>query len=67
MEKGQVKWFNPIEGFGFIETNNYRPLFFYHKDVENCALFFLRESEQVAFEIEERIQGPLAVKVKRLQ
>ena len=62
--KGTVKWYNDRKGYGFIEAEDGNDVF-----VHRSALpmgVYLREGDQVEFEIEESDRGPKAGNVKRL-
>lgn len=63
MTKGKVKWYNETKGFGFIEIENGKDIFFHrnglvspHSGVEN--------DEKVVFETKEGPKGLYAVNIK---
>ncbi|MBF0278886.1 MAG: cold-shock protein [SAR324 cluster bacterium] len=60
MPTGTVKWFNSQKGYGFIEQESGDDLFVHHSDVEGG---YLKEGENVSFEIGQGQKGPCAVKV----
>lgn len=59
---GEVKFFDPIKGFGFIIPDNKSgELFFHASDVSNEEL---REGDRVEFEVREAAKGPSAIRLK---
>jgi CspA family cold shock protein len=48
-ESGQVKWFNPNKGFGFIITEDGREIFVHFKAVRNGGRRSLRNGARVTF------------------
>lgn len=62
MNKGTVKFFNEVKGFGFII-----------KDSDNTEIFFhisgladaVQKDDKVTFEIGEGRKGPLAENIKK--
>ena len=61
MSKGTVKWFNADKGFGFIAPEDgSKDLFVHHSEVRGG---YLREGENVEFEVGEGQKGPCAVSV----
>ncbi|XVN42149.1 MAG: cold-shock protein [Candidatus Rickettsia vulgarisii] len=52
--KGNVKWFNPTKGFGFIQPKEGGNDVFVHiSAVERAGLRSLNEGQEVTFELEE--------------
>ena len=60
--QGRVKWFNPIKGFGFIEREGEKDVFFHIGDV-NEGIKFLDEGQEVFFDIQEKNGKPSAVNI----
>lgn len=62
---GTVKFYNQKKGWGFIEPTNKRgDVFFHVSDVEEDK--FLKENDQVEFEVEKGLKGPKAVRVRKI-
>jgi CspA family cold shock protein len=66
MPEGQVKWFNEKKGYGFITANGGKELFVHFSAIEGRGFKSLNEGDRVAFEEEQGVKGPQAVKVKKL-
>ncbi len=65
MYKGQVRWFNPKKGYGFIDMDGGESVFVHFSDIEGEGYKTLYEGEVVEFEIVETDKGKKAVHVKR--
>ena len=63
MTKGKVKWYNETKGFGFIEIENDKDIFF-HRNGLVSPNSRLDEEEEVVFETQEGPKGFYAVNVK---
>jgi CspA family cold shock protein len=51
-QKGTVKWFNPVKGFGFIQPDDGKQDVFVHiSAVEQAGLGALHEGQKIAFEV----------------
>ncbi len=59
MEKGKVKWYNPVKGYGFIETENGKDLFVHRTGIK-CTPDEMQENVQVEFEVKEGDKGLFA-------
>ncbi|NIR86043.1 cold shock domain-containing protein [Candidatus Bathyarchaeota archaeon] len=61
MVKGKVKrW---LRGYGFIDSEEHdKDIFVHNSDIQGRN--FLREGEEVEFEVESTYKGPRAVNVK---
>jgi CspA family cold shock protein len=58
MTVGNVKWFNPAKGFGFIQPEDgSKDVFVHISAVERSDLGTLREGQKVSFELERGQQG----------
>ena len=64
MAKGIVKWFNEHKGYGLIEDKSGTTLPVYYNEVKGG---YLKEGDEVEFEIEKSDQGTKAKKVKILK
>jgi CspA family cold shock protein len=63
MANGVVKWFNEKKGFGFIEQEEGPDVFVHYSGINKSGFKYLKEGEQVTFEIEDGEKGPRAVNV----
>ena len=54
MQKGTVKWFDSIRGYGFIQpSDSSRDVFVHISAVEAAGLRTLDEGQEVSFEMKE--------------
>jgi cold shock protein len=67
-QKGKVKWFNAVKGFGFIEPEDgSKDVFVHRNNVENLGQNQgLEENEEVEFSVEDSPKGLSAVNVRSL-
>ena len=64
--KGKVKWFNGKKGYGFIEREDKeKDVFIHAASVRESGIKFLKEGDELIFEVEEGDKGPSAVKLKK--
>ena len=62
---GTVKWFNVSKGYGFIKREDKeKDIFVHFSAVKNSGLKFLKEGEQLMFEVEDSDKGPSAVNLQ---
>ncbi len=54
---GQVKWFNPRKGFGFIATPDGRDIFVHYSSISGDGYKTLTEGDAVTFDIIEGDKG----------
>ncbi len=66
MAKGNVKWFDPQKGFGFIETEGSKDIFVHHSEIQDNGFKSLDEGQQVEFEIRQSDKGSYAANVTKL-
>lgn len=63
MERGNVKWFSPEKGYGFITPEDgSKDVFVHHSEVPGEDL---REGEEVEYDVEQTPKGLNAVNVQR--
>ena len=53
---GQVKWFNAVKGFGFIEANG-EDYFVHYSALKNAGIRNLAEQQKVKFEVVKTPRG----------
>ena len=65
-EKGKVKWFSNMKGFGFIEKEGGgQDIFVHYSSIQGEGYKKLVEGEEVTFEIIQGEKGPQASNVVR--
>jgi cold shock protein len=65
MPTGNVKWFNPVKGYGFIQpSGGGRDVFVHISAVERAGLSSLSEGQALEFEIESNRGKESAVNLK---
>ena len=64
--KGKVKWYHPVKGYGFIETEEGKELFFHISELEGYQQEQVVVGEEVEFEIGSSPKGKKAVKLKKI-
>jgi len=63
---GQVKWYNPEKGYGFITKADGEDIFVHRSGIEGEGPRFLEEGQRVEFEVERTEKGPQAIHVAPL-
>ncbi len=63
--KGKVKWYNIRKGYGFIERKEGDDVFVHHSSLPE-DVGYLKEEDEVEFEIEETEKGPKATNIKKV-
>jgi CspA family cold shock protein len=65
-EKGKVKWFSNVKGYGFlIKEGGDKDIFVHYSSIQGDGYKKLEEGEEVAFDIVEGERGPQATNVIR--
>ncbi len=65
-ERGKVKWFNDVKGYGFILRSSGEDVFVHYTAVEGKGFRSLYEGQEVEFECVSGPKGLLARHVLRL-
>jgi CspA family cold shock protein len=63
MNKGKVKWYNEIKGFGFIETEGGEDIFV-HRSGLVSSFAGLQPDQAVEFDTKQGEKGMVAINVK---
>ena len=65
MEQGKVKWFDPKQGYGFIELDDWSTDVFIHiKEVENLGLNNLASNQRLSYYLIEERGKPTATNLR---
>ena len=65
-EKGKVKWFSNVKGYGFLEKEGgEQDIFVHYSVIQGEGYKKLEEGEEVSFEIVDGEKGPQATNVVR--
>ncbi len=64
--QGNVKWFNPEKGYGFIEKEDGNDVFVHYSAIQEEGFKTLEEGQQVEFEVVEADRGPQATNVTKV-
>lgn len=64
-EKGKVKWFSNVKGYGFLQKEDGKDIFVHYASIQGEGYKKLLEGEEVTFEITEGERGPQATHVVR--
>ena len=65
-EKGKVKWFSNVKGYGFLEKEGgTQDIFVHYSSIEGEGYKNLDSGEEVTFEIVQGERGPQAANVVR--
>ena len=62
---GRVKWFNKVEGYGFIRQTDGPEVFFHYSSIRDLGYRTLSEGDSVEFQTVTGPEGPQAVNVRR--
>ena len=67
MPTGKVKWFNSKKGYGFItEDGTEKDIFLHVSALEESTLKFLKEEQQLEFDIKEENNKLQAINLKKI-
>ena len=58
--RGQVKWFDPAKGFGFIQRESGDDVFVHHSSIRSEGFRSLAEGQKVEFSVVQGQKGPAA-------
>lgn len=65
-EKGKVKWFSNMKGFGFLtKEGSDKDIFVHYSSIQGEGYKKLLEDEEVTFDIVDGAKGPQAANVVR--
>ncbi|MFW6060616.1 MAG: cold-shock protein [Phycisphaeraceae bacterium] len=64
--RGQVKWFDPKKGYGFIIGPEGRDVFVHYSQIQGDGFRSLKDGETVDYEVIEGEKGLQARSVQRL-
>ena len=64
MEKGTVKWFNDVKGYGFIKRIEGADVFVHHSSITADGYRSLNENQRVEFEVTQGQKGLQAGNVR---
>ena len=65
-EKGKVKWFSNVKGYGFLQKEgDTQDIFIHYSSIQGEGYKTLKESEEVTFDIVQGEKGPQATNVVR--
>lgn len=65
-EKGKVKWFSNVKGYGFIEQEGgKKDIFVHYSSIQSDGYKTLDPDEEVTFDVTEGDRGPQASNVIR--
>ena len=65
-EKGKVKWFSNMKGFGFLtKEGSDKDVFVHYSSIQGEGYKKLLENEEVTFDVVDGAKGPQAANVVR--
>ena len=66
MAEGIVKWFSDKKGYGFIEQEEGKDIFFHHSSINMPGFKTLTAGDRVSFDVEDSDRGPVAKNISKL-
>jgi CspA family cold shock protein len=67
-EKGKVKWFSNVKGYGFVEKEGGgQDVFVHYSAIQGEGYKTLEEGESITFDVTQGEKGPQAANVVRLE
>ncbi len=65
-DKGKVKWFSNVKGFGFLQKEGEdKDIFIHYSSIQGEGYKKLKDAEEVTFDIVQGPKGPQAANVVR--
>ena len=65
-DKGKVKWFSNVKGYGFLQNEgDAQDIFIHYSAIQGEGYKTLKENEEVTFDIVQGEKGPTAANVVR--
>ncbi len=64
MEKGRVKWFDPVRGYGFLINENGPDIFVHYSGIEQEGFRSLKSGQMVVYELRHTAKGLQGWKVR---
>ncbi len=65
-EKGKVKWFSNVKGYGFLQKEgDTQDIFIHYSSIQGEGYKTLKEAEEVTFDVVQGEKGPQASNVVR--
>jgi CspA family cold shock protein len=65
-EKGKVKWFSNVKGYGFLEKDGGdKDIFIHYSAIQSEGYKTLEQGEEVTFDVVEGERGPQAANLVR--
>ena len=66
MKNGIVKWFSVRRGYGFIEEEDGKDVFFHYSEISMPGFKVLTPGDKVRFDIERSDRGSRAINVQKI-
>jgi CspA family cold shock protein len=67
MPTGNVKWFDSRRGYGFLVGPEGQDVFVHYSSIEREGFRFLRQGDEVEYELEDTPKGLQAKAVRQLE